>query len=126
MERSLSASRGQGRPSAEGFSFRRLALVAGLDLRESLGRPLFLIFAALMLLNGWWMSRGDWIFQSIDTSLGGPRAWADSEFQTSYVYALIGFLEIGFFVAVASGMSLIRDSEYQVGELLHSTPLRPA
>src|SRR5436853_4469457 len=105
MEDSLSTPYGQARSHAEGFSLRRLVLVAGLDLRESLSRPLFLIFALLMLLNGWWMSRGDWIFQSIDTSLGGPKAWADSEFQTAYVYGLIGFLEIAFFAAVAAGMS---------------------
>jgi len=126
MEHSLSTPHDQARTRAEGFSFRRLGLVAGLDLKESLSRPLFVIFALLMLLNGYWMSRGNWIFHSIDTSLGGPKAWADSEFQTAYVYALIGFLEIAFFVAVAAGMSLIRDDEHKVGDLLHSTPLRPA
>jgi ABC-2 type transport system permease protein len=126
MEHSLSTSHGQARTRAEGFSFRRLGLVAGLDFRENLSRPLFVIFALLMLLNGYWMSRGSWIFHSIDTSLGGPKAWADSEFQTAYVYALIGFLEIAFFAAVAAGMALIRDDEHKVGDLLHSTPLRPA
>src|SRR3954464_14412767 len=126
MERSLSTPYDQSRTRAEGFSFHRLGLVAGLDLKESLSRPLFLIFALIMLLNGYWMSRGDWIFHSIDTSLGGPRAWADSEFQTAYVSALIGYLEIAFFIAVAAGMSLIRDDEHKVGDLLHSTPLRPA
>jgi ABC-type transport system involved in multi-copper enzyme maturation permease subunit len=126
MERSLSTPYNQLRTRAEGFSFRRLGLVAGIDLKESLSRPLFVIFALLMLLNGYWMSRGAWIFHSIDTSLGGPRAWADSEFQTAYVYALIGYLEIAFFVAVAAGMALIRDDEHKVGDLLHSTPLRPS
>ena len=126
MEHSLSASYGQARPHTEGFSFRRLGLVAGLDLKESLGRPLFLIFALIMLWNGYLMSRGAWIFHSIDTSLGGSKAWADSEFQTAYVYALISFFMISFFVAVAAGLPLIRDGEQKVGDLLHSTPLRPA
>ncbi len=110
--------------SAPGFSFRRLGLVAGLDLRESLRRPLFLIFGVIMALNGSCMSRGDWVFRSIDTSLGGNKAWVDSEFQTSYVYALISFFMVSFFVAVAAGMPLIRDREYRVSDLLHSTPLR--
>ena len=66
-----------------------------------------------------------WLFRSIDTSLGGGKAWADSEFQTAYVYALISFFMIAFFVAVAAGMPLIRDDEHKVGDLLHSTPLRP-
>jgi ABC-2 type transport system permease protein len=109
----------------EGFSLRRLGLVAGLDLQESLRRPLFLIFAALMAWNGWMMSRGSWIFRSIDTSLGGSKAWADSEFQTTYVYGLISFFMISFFVAVAAGMPLIRDTETGIGDLLHSSPLRP-
>ena len=105
MEHSLSPTHAKTSPrAAEGFSFRRLGLVAGLDLKESLSRPLFLIFALIMLLNGWWMSRGAWIFHSIDTSLGGSKAWADSEFQTAYVYALISFFMISFFVAVATGM----------------------
>ena len=64
MERSLSTPYDQSRPRAEGFSFRRLGLVAGLDLKESLSRPLFLIFALIMLWNGYLMSRGSWIFRS--------------------------------------------------------------
>src|SRR5215203_3630009 len=128
MERSLSSpAQGTRTGGAEqGFSFRRLGLVAGLDLKEDLRRPLFLIFMAVMLLNGWWMSRGDWVFRSIDTSLGSPKAWVDSEFQTAYVYALISYFMVSFFVAVAAGMPLIRDAEQKVVELLQSTPLRPS
>ena len=128
METSFSSQVEAGRrrrPAEQGFSLRRLGLVAGFDLQESLRRPLFLIFAALMVWNGWMMSRGSWIFRSIDTSLGGNKAWVDSEYQTAYVYALITYFMLSFFVAVAAGMPLIRDREYQVGDLLHSTPLRP-
>src|SRR5215203_5709468 len=128
MERSLSSpAQGTRTGGAEqGFSFRRLGLVAGLDLKEDLRRPLFLIFMAVMLLNGWWMSRGDWVFRSIDTSLGSPKAWVDSEFQTAYVYALISYFMVSFFVAVVAGMLLISDAEQKVVELLQSTPLRPS
>ena len=72
------------------------------------------------------MSRGEWVFRSINTSLGSPKAWVDSEFQTAYVYALISYFMVSFFVAVAAGMPLIRDAEQKVGDLLHSTPLRPS
>lgn len=126
MERTLSSEAVRIRAGEEGFSFRRLGLVAGLDVQEGLRRPLFLIFAAVMVLNGYWMSRGIWVFRSIDTSLGSPKAWVDSEFQTVYVYALISYFMISFFVAVAAGMPLIRDAEQKVGELLNSTPLRPS
>lgn len=126
MERPPSSTAARPSPlPAAGFSVRRLGLVAGLDLKESFRRPLFLIFALFMALNGWWMSRGSWILRSINTSLGGNRAWTDSEFQTAYVYALIGFYMIAFLVAIASGMPLIRDAESRIGDLLHSTPLRP-
>ncbi|HEY0512597.1 MAG TPA: ABC transporter permease [Thermoanaerobaculia bacterium] len=127
MERSLSSTHGQTRAGdAERFSLRRFGLVAGLDLAESVRRPLLLIWALLMALNGYWQSRGEWIFHSIDTSLGGTKAWADSEFQTAYIYGLIGFFLVSFFVAVAAGLPLIRDTERNVGALLHSTPLRPS
>ncbi|HEV2856408.1 MAG TPA: M1 family aminopeptidase [Thermoanaerobaculia bacterium] len=129
MERSLPSTAPEARyarAGEEGFSLRRFGLVAGLDIQESLRRPLFLLFAAIMALNGWWMSRGEWVFRSIDTSLGSPKSWVDSEFQTAYVYALISYFMVSFFVAVAAGTPLIRDAEQKVGELLHSTPLRPS
>lgn len=126
MERSLSSQAVRARAGEEGFRFRRLGFVAGLDIKESLGRPLFLIFWAIMALNGGCQSRGNWAFRSIDTSLGSPRSWVDSEFQTAYIYALIGYFIISFFVAVAAGMPLIRDTELKVGDLLHSTSLRPS
>jgi ABC-2 type transport system permease protein len=126
MDHSL-ASAGARRinQKAEGTSLRRLGLVAGVDLGEDLRRPLFLIFAALMLWNGWMMSRGNWIYRSNSTSLGGLKAWVDSEFQIAYVFALISSMFVAFFVAVAAGMPLIRDAEHKVGDLLRSTPLRP-
>ena len=110
--------------SQEGFSLRRLGLVAGLDLAENLRRPLFWLWAAMMAWNGFLMSRGAWFFRSIDTSLGGAKAWVDSEFQIAYVSGLVGFLVLSFFVTVAAGMPLIRDGELKVGPVLLSTPLK--
>ncbi|MFL6195980.1 MAG: ABC transporter permease subunit [Thermoanaerobaculia bacterium] len=128
MDRSLSPTlqEARTRATAERFSLRRLGLVAGLDLKEDLRRPLFVIFALVMLINGYWQSRGNWILRSIDTSLGTPKSWVDSEFQTAYIYALISFYLVGFFVAVGAGMPLIRDAEAKIVDLLHTTPLRPA
>ncbi|HYX24285.1 MAG TPA: hypothetical protein VFC23_09055, partial [Thermoanaerobaculia bacterium] len=126
MDHSLSSAvHARDTAAHEGFSFRRFALVAGLDLKASLRGPLFLIWAALMAGNGWLMSRSAWLFRSIDTSLGSNKAWSDSEFQITYVFALIGFFFVAFFVAVAAGTPLVRDEELNVGPLLHSTPLRP-
>ena len=126
MEHSFASSDARGLSrEGEGTSLRRLRLVAGLDLSESLRRPLFLLFAVFMAWNGWLMSQGAWIFRSNSTSLGGQKAWVDSEFQNAYVYALISYFMVSFFVVVAAGMPLIRDAEQKVGDLLHSTPLKP-
>ena len=47
MDHSLSSTVHARRAAAanDGFSLRRLSLVAGLDLRDSFRRPLFLIWA---------------------------------------------------------------------------------
>jgi hypothetical protein len=49
-----------------------------------------------------------------------------SMFEQARLLSLIVFLLYGFFVAVAAGMSTIRDDELKVGEILHSTPLTVA
>jgi ABC-2 type transport system permease protein len=102
---------------------RRLRLVAALDLREAARRPLFWFWAAVMAGNAWLMSRGNWIYRSVDTSLGSPRAWANSEFQTAFTLPLLAFLLVSFFVAVAAGLPLIRDGERRVRDILAATPL---
>ena len=112
----------RGRGSASGV----WGPVAGLDLRENLRRPLFLIFAALLAWNGWLMARGIWFYQSIDTSLGGIRSWVDSEFQIAWIFAQLSLFVVSFAAAIAAGTPLARDEELKVGPLLHSTPLRPS
>jgi len=67
------------------LSPRRFWLVASLDAAESARRPLFWLWAALMGFNAWLLSRGSWIYRSVDTSLGSPRAWVNSEFQVAFV-----------------------------------------
>ena len=109
--------------SALSASWQRSRLVAWIDLRESLRRPLLWFWVALMGFNAWLMSRDAWIFRSVDTSLGSPRAWANSEFQVAFVLPLLGFLLVSFFVTVVAGMPLIRDAERKVGELLAATRL---
>ncbi|HEY6323068.1 MAG TPA: hypothetical protein VJA16_16085, partial [Thermoanaerobaculia bacterium] len=105
------------------MSARRCWLIASADLAEAARRPLFWLWAALMGGNAWLMSRGIWIYRSVDTSLGSPRAWANSEFQVGFVLPLLGFLLVAFFVAVAAGMPLIRDRERRVDAILAATPL---
>src|ERR1700730_5838598 len=105
------------------MSAQRCWLIASADLAEAARRPLFWLWAVLMGGNAWLMSRGIWIYRSVDTSLGSPRAWANSEFQIGFVLPLLGFLLVAFFVAVAAGMPLIRDRERRVDAILAATPL---
>ncbi|MBV8203100.1 MAG: hypothetical protein JOZ15_20995 [Acidobacteria bacterium] len=105
------------------MELRRCWLIASADLAEAARRPLFWLWAAVMAGNAWLMSRGNWIYRSVDTSLGSPRAWANSEFQIAFVLGLLGFLLVAFFVAVAAGMPLIRDRERRVDAILEATPL---
>ena len=105
------------------MSARRSWMIASVDLAEAVRRPLFWLWAVVMALNAWLMSRGIWFYRSVDTSLGSPRAWANSEFQIGFVLPLLSFLLIAFFVAVAAGMPLIRDRERRVDAILAATPL---
>src|SRR5260370_2905707 len=107
------------------MSARRCWLIASADLAEAVRRPLFWLWAALMGGNAWLMSRGIWIYRSVDTSLGSPRAWANSEFQIGFVLPLLGFLLVSFFVAVAAGLPLLRDPQRRGGPLPAATPLPP-
>jgi ABC-2 type transport system permease protein len=106
-------------------AIRRLWLVTQLDLRESLLRPFFVFWAIFMAWNSWLVARGTWFVQSNSTSLGGNLAYINSEFQITYVAAMIGFFILSFFVAIAAGTTLIKDDEHKVGEVLHATPLSP-
>ena len=105
------------------MSARRLWLVTQLDLAESLRGPLFTLFGLFMVWNGYLVSRGSWFLRSNSTSMGSFLAFVNSEFQIAYVCSLLGFSLLCFFVAISSGMPLIRDEERKVGEILHSTPL---
>src|SRR5207342_168561 len=53
----------------------------------------------------------------------GFLAYIISEFAISQLLIFMSCLIYVFFASVAAGMSMIRDDEAKVGELLHSTPL---
>jgi ABC-type transport system involved in multi-copper enzyme maturation permease subunit len=72
------------------------------------------------------LANGNLRIASGDTSVGGTKAWITSQFNVAQVFTFLVFLLYTFFIAVAAGMSVIRDDEERVGELLHSTLLRPA
>ena len=102
----------------------RATTVAVHDLRHGLRRPLFWIWLILMGLIAWGLSAGGVRISSGESSVGGTQAWITSQYAVAQVLApLIVFY--WFFAAVASGMTIIRDDDFRIRELIHATPLTP-
>jgi ABC-type transport system involved in multi-copper enzyme maturation permease subunit len=108
------------------MSSRRLATIALAELSFARRRPLTWVWLALVLLSAWGMSTGNVQISTGDSSVGGEKAWLTSEFSQSFQWAALGLMVHAFFACVASGMSILRDGESRVAELLHATPLSPA
>jgi ABC-type transport system involved in multi-copper enzyme maturation permease subunit len=105
---------------------RRTWTIARAELALGLQRPLFWIWAAILVLVAWGMSTGKLQISTGDSSVGGTKAWLTSEFSQSFQLAVVGLIFSGFFVSVAAGMAILRDGESRVSELLHATPLTTA
>ncbi len=109
------------------MSLRRFLLVARSELAYNLKRPSFWIMLLLAGLILWGLSNGNVrvAMNSGDSSVGGKKAWLTSEFAQAQIVTVVSFTIFSFFVAVAAGLSVIRDGEWRAGELLHATPLEP-
>jgi ABC-2 type transport system permease protein len=105
---------------------RRTGLILQQDLKENLGRPLFWIWIVLLALVAFGLSRGEVRISSGDSQVGGTKAWITSEFALGQMLSMVILIFYAFFLAVIAGMSIIRDEEQRLGELLHATPLTPA
>ena len=110
------------------MSFRRLALVARHELAFNARRPMFYICLAVIGFIVWGLSTGNVqiIIASGDASVGGKKAWLTSEFAAAQILIVSIAILVSFFIAAAAGMTVIRDDELRVRELLHATPLTPA
>ena len=89
-------------------------------------RPLLWVQLLILGFLTFEISTGHASIGSGDARVGGHKAFINSEFAISQLLIFLGSLIYVFFVSVAAGMSMIRDDEAKVGELLHSTPLKPA
>jgi ABC-2 type transport system permease protein len=107
-------------------SLARLYEVHKVERRLFFRRPLTWVLVILLFLTAWGLAAGNVTIQSGDSAVGGQKAWMNSEFSLALFLSVLVFLYYSFFVAIAAGMSVIRDEELKVGELLHATPLTPA
>ena len=109
-----------------GGGFARGFEVFHQEFSHNLRRPLFWV---LILMTGWFafmLAGGEASIRSGDARVGGTRAWITSEFAVTQLLIMMVSLIYAFFVSVSAGMSVIRDGDQKVGELLHSTRLTPA
>lgn len=106
------------------MSLTRLFGVLRLDLAFTLRRPLFWTWLALIALMSWGFSTGDLsLVPSGDSAVGGKKAWVTSEFAVAAALGFTALLFHTFFITVLAGLSVIRDEENRVGDILHATPL---
>ncbi|MEA2602467.1 MAG: type transport system permease protein [Acidobacteriota bacterium] len=103
----------------------RTGTIFRLELGHTFKRPLFWFLVVILVLTTWLMSTGDMTISSGDSSVGGTKAWITSEFNFAFLLAMLVAILYSFFGAIASGMAVIADDEARVGEVLHSTSLRP-
>ena len=106
-------------------SLRRFGTVMLGDLAYQARRPLFIVWASILILTALGLSSGVMSIQSGDTTVGGTKAHMTSEFAMAQQLSLVTMLFYAFFIAVAAGMSIIQDEEWRLGELIRATPLRP-
>ncbi|MBL8115840.1 MAG: ABC transporter permease subunit, partial [Acidobacteria bacterium] len=100
------------------MSPKRIGVIARLELRTHVRSPLLWVLAgctafATLTIDGGSMTGA------------GAEAFGNSRFALARAFSLTGLLFYGFFVSILAGMSVPRDGDARVGELLHSTPLTP-
>jgi ABC-2 type transport system permease protein len=107
-----------------GSSIRRFRTVFNGDFLYHVRRPLFIVWALIVVFTAWGMSSGVMKIQTGDSTVGGTKAFITSEFAVAQQLAVVTLLFYGFFVAVAAGMTVIQDEQWRLGELIHATSLR--
>ncbi len=100
------------------MSPKRIGVIARQELRTHVRSPLL------------WALAGCTAFATLTIDGGsmtgaGAEAFGNSRFALARAFSLTGLLFYGFFVSILAGMSVPRDRDSRVGELLHSTPLTP-
>jgi len=97
-----------------------------LEFTHILKRPIFWVQVAILGLFAIELAGGHASISSGDARVGGTKAWITSEFAITQLLILLLTTLYVFFVSVVAGMSLIKDDELKVGEMLRATRLTPA
>jgi ABC-type transport system involved in multi-copper enzyme maturation permease subunit len=105
-------------------SWRRTLEVVRLDLAHNVKRPIFWILIVLLALTAWGLTTGNVQVNSGNSDVGGAKMHWTSQFGVAKQLPVLVFIYYLFFVAIASGLVVIRDEELKVGDLLHSSSLK--
>ena len=95
------------------------------DLIYHARRPLFAVWALVLVLTAWGLSSGSVRIVSGDAAVGGTKAHITSEFAIAMQLGIFTTLFYAFFISVAAGMTIIQDEEWRLGDLLHATRTSP-
>ena len=104
------------------MTLRRLGAVAGLELRSNLGRPILWILLLLLALITISLNPTA-LMGSGDPAVGGTKPFTTSQHAMAWLFAMSGFLAYLFFTAIVAGLAVVRDDEYKLSDLIHSTRL---
>lgn len=108
------------------MSTARLRTVFAAETSHHLSRPLFWSLILVLALFSGLFSTGKMQISTGDASVGGTKAWITSEFNFAFFLTMLVVLIYGIFASIAAGLAVPADDESKVGDLLHSTPLKPA
>jgi ABC-2 type transport system permease protein len=106
-------------------SMNRFKTIFFKEFRYNLKRPLFWFLMACIVMFAVMTTLDTFRFPSGDSDIGGEKAWITSEFANGLILSRLVFSVYILFIAAGVGLTVIRDDEVQVSELLRSTPLRP-
>lgn len=104
---------------------RRFRAVFWVDFVAQFKRPLFWVMVILAFLATLFLSWGNITVGSGDSDVGGTKSHITSMFTQAVHQSVFFILIYGFFFAVSCGMPVIRDDEEKIGEILHTTRLKP-
>ncbi len=103
----------------------RFRTVFAAEAAHQLTRPLFWSLILVLGIFSALFSTGNMQISTGDASVGGTKAWITSEFNFAFFLSMLVALIYGIFASIASGLAVPADDESKVGDLLHSTPLKP-
>ena len=104
---------------------RRFLLIFRQDFVTAMLSPPFWVLVVIVGFTTWGLSSGNVTISSGNSAVGGTKAWITSEFALAQIMTVLVSMFYSFFIVVGAGMTVIRDQELKVGEILHATRLKP-